>query len=168
MDKKRLQDLLDAETEYWSRKSFDSLVTELSDVVAYGRGSDADFHWFEVQMIEHEPGYVHVVVSIDDVIEKKMACVEALESQFYEGGCCSGVTSLPTDGPGQAARKKLVYDNFKGRFGATAARFRKGLKDFHGDKDGGEAAYAEAFELCEYGRQPSREELHQLFPFAKK
>ena len=66
MIKKRLQDLLDAETSNWSRKSFDNLVEELTDVVAYGRGSEATFHQFEVQMIEHEPDYVHIIVSIDD------------------------------------------------------------------------------------------------------
>lgn len=66
MNKKRLQNLLDAETSNWSRKSFANLVEELTDVVSYGRGSDADFHQFEVQMIEHEPDYVHVIVSIDD------------------------------------------------------------------------------------------------------
>ncbi len=66
MNKKRLQDLVDAETSDWSRKSFANLVEELTDVVAYERGSDADFHQFEVQMIEHKPDYVHVIVSIDD------------------------------------------------------------------------------------------------------
>jgi hypothetical protein len=25
--------------------------------------------------------------------------------------------------------------------------------------------YAEAFEICEYGRQPNKEELRKLFPF---
>ncbi len=125
------------------------------------------FFYFEDRFQKPNPFAPDVVVAIDDVIEKKMACVEALESQFYEGGCCSGVTSLPADGPSQAARKSLVYNNFKGRFGSTAKRFRQGLKDFHGEQDGGNAAYAEAFELCEYGRQPSRDQLHQLFPFAK-
>ena len=66
MNKKRLQDLLDAETSIWSHKPFAKLVEELTDVVAYGRGSEADSHQFEVQMIEHEPDYVHVIVSIDD------------------------------------------------------------------------------------------------------
>ena len=28
------------------------------------------------------------------------------------------------------------------------------------------AAFAEAFELCEYGRQPGKDELRKLFPFA--
>lgn len=66
VNKKRLQDLLDAETSSWSQKPFSSLIDELTDVVAYARGSEADFHQFEVQMIEHETDYVHVIVSIDD------------------------------------------------------------------------------------------------------
>jgi hypothetical protein len=34
--------------------------------LAYERGGGASYHQFEVQMIEHQPDYVHVVVSIDD------------------------------------------------------------------------------------------------------
>ena len=66
MNKKRLQNLLDAETSKWWQKPFAKLIDELTDVATYARGSEADFHQFEVQMIEHEPDYVHVLVSIDD------------------------------------------------------------------------------------------------------
>jgi LmbE family N-acetylglucosaminyl deacetylase len=125
------------------------------------------FFYFEDRFQKPNPFAPDVVVSIDDVIEKKLACVEALESQFYEGGCCSGITSLPQDDAAQAARKKLVYDNFKQRFASTASRFRTSLADLYGNDRGTRAGYAEAFELCEYGRQPSREELMQLFPFFK-
>ncbi len=123
------------------------------------------FLYFEDRFQKPNPFAGDVVVAIDDVIEKKMACVEALESQFYEGGCCSGTTSLPEGGANQAARKKAVYDSFNGRFAGTANRFRAKLKDLYGDEAGARAGYAEAFEICEYGRQPSREELMELFPF---
>ena len=66
MKKQHLRELLDAEIEAWSGKSCTALVGELSDVVAYERGAGADFHQFEVQMLENEPGYVHVSISIDD------------------------------------------------------------------------------------------------------
>ncbi len=66
MNKKRLRDLLDAETDSWSKKSYSRLIDELDDVIAYTRGDGADFHQFEIEMIEHEPEYVHVMVSIDD------------------------------------------------------------------------------------------------------
>lgn len=66
MKKNQLQDLLVAEIDAWSRKSFATLVRELSDVVTYERGGGSGFHQFEVQMLEQEPDYVHVGVSIDD------------------------------------------------------------------------------------------------------
>lgn len=123
------------------------------------------FLYFEDRFKKPNPFAADILVGIDDVLEKKMTCVEALESQFYEGGCCSGTTSLPESAEAQTARKKAVYDSFKGRFAGTANRFRARLKDLYGDEAGGRVGYAEAFEICEYGRQPSREELLELFPF---
>ena len=39
------------------------------------------------------------------------------------------------------------------------------MKDFYGEEKGAKVKYAEAFELCEYGGQPNKEELARLFPF---
>ena len=36
---------------------------------------------------------------------------------------------------------------------------------FYGAERAKAIRYAQAFEVCEYGRQPSPEELKQLFPF---
>jgi len=66
VNKARVQSLLDAEVEKWSEKSFVQLLEELHDVTAYWRGENDDFHQFEVLLIEHEPDYVHVSISIDD------------------------------------------------------------------------------------------------------
>ena len=44
-------------------------------------------------------------------------------------------------------------------------RFRKELIETYGEKHGKAVQTAEAFELCEYGRQPSAAELKKLFPF---
>jgi len=66
MKKKQLRSLLDAEISGLSRKPYATLVEELSDVVAYERGEGSGYHQFEIQMIEHERDYVHVIVSIDD------------------------------------------------------------------------------------------------------
>ena len=35
----------------------------------------------------------------------------------------------------------------------------------YGEERGRAFKYAEAFEICEYGRQPNNEELRKLFPF---
>lgn len=64
--KAELQILLDAEVAELSRKPYARLVEELSDTLAYERGSEAGYHQFELQMVEHEPEYVHVIVSVDD------------------------------------------------------------------------------------------------------
>ncbi len=55
-----------------------------------------------------------VVVAIDDVIEKKLAAIEALESQFYEGGCNGGphLVPDPKDAAAVAARKKQTREEF--------------------------------------------------------
>jgi LmbE family N-acetylglucosaminyl deacetylase len=123
------------------------------------------FLYFEDRFRKPYPFAADIVVGIDDVIEQKMACVESLASQFYEGGCCSGVTALPETAAAQAARKKDVYDSFKGRFAGTAESFRTRLAELYGDDRARGIGYAEAFEVCEYGRQPSAEEIAQLFPF---
>jgi len=107
-----------------------------------------------------------IVVSIDDVVDKKLAVVEAMPSQFYEGGCCDmPAGGLATDAAGKAARAKEVRDRFTRRFASTADRFRNRLAEWYGPEQAARIKYAEAFEVCEYGRQPSKDEIRQLFPF---
>ncbi|GBD36982.1 N-acetyl-alpha-D-glucosaminyl L-malate deacetylase 1 [bacterium HR36] len=50
------------------------------------------FLYFEDRFTKPNRFSADMVVAVDDVIEKKLACVEALESQFYEGGCNGGRT----------------------------------------------------------------------------
>jgi LmbE family N-acetylglucosaminyl deacetylase len=106
-----------------------------------------------------------IVVAVDDVIEKKLACVEALESQFYEGGCNGGPHLVPQDEAGKEARRKQVRDQFDKRFQNTANRFRTQLEEAYGADRGRAVKYAEAFEVCEYGRRPDAAETRKLFPF---
>src|SRR5262245_27543668 len=107
-----------------------------------------------------------IVVGIDDVIEKKLQVVAAMESQFYEGGCCDVPPGgVPKDGAAREARLKEVRDGFSRRFASTADRFRPRLAARYGDAGSGRIKYAEAFEICEYGRQPDEKEIRRLFPF---
>jgi LmbE family N-acetylglucosaminyl deacetylase len=127
------------------------------------------FLFAEDEFQRPNPFTADVIVAIDDVIEKKLAAVEALESQFYEGGCNGGpqLVPNPADSAAVAARKKQVRDEFIAYtgFSATPKRFRPALERFYGKDRAAKIQYAEAFEVCEYGRKPDAEELRRLFPF---
>jgi hypothetical protein len=46
-----------------------------------------------------------------------------------------------------------------------ADRCRNTLMRLYGEERGRQVKYAEAFEICEYGHQPSPQEIKELFPF---
>jgi LmbE family N-acetylglucosaminyl deacetylase len=112
------------------------------------------------------PFTADIVVGIDDVVDKKLAAMEALESQFYEGGCNGGPHMVPdpSDAAAVAKRRGEVRDLFSKRFAGTANRFRDQLVTYYGPA-GRSIKHAEAFEICEYGRRPDAEEIRRLFPF---
>jgi N-acetylglucosamine malate deacetylase 1 len=87
--------------------------------------------------------------------------------QFYEGGCNGGphLVPNPADTAAVAARKKAVRDEWTGFFSATANRFRTVLGQHYGKERAEKIRFAEAFEICEYGRKPDKEVIKQLFPF---
>src|SRR5499427_5830881 len=80
------------------------------------------------------PFTADIAVDIVDVIERKLAAMEALESQFYEGGCNGGrhLVPDPKDAAAVAARKKQVREEFVGYFSEPAKRFRKELEAYYG------------------------------------
>jgi N-acetylglucosamine malate deacetylase 1 len=122
------------------------------------------FLYFEDGFQRPYPFTPDVVVSIDAVIEKKLDALACMESQFLEGGCDGSEAELPKDGAAHAAGQKGVRDYFRGRFAATADRFREKLVQLYGPEQGARVVCAEAFEVCEYGRRPSPDELRALFP----
>lgn len=120
---------------------------------------------YEDRFTRPDPVRGDIVVAIDDVVEKKLAAVEAMPSQFYEGGANGGPALVPADEPGKARRKTEVREGFKKRFASTAQRFRDKLRELYGAPRGDAVQYAEAFEISEYGRRPTAEEIRRLFPF---
>jgi LmbE family N-acetylglucosaminyl deacetylase len=116
------------------------------------------------------PFTADIAVAIDDVIEKKLAAVEALHSQFFEGGANGHAGLVPdmTNAEKVAARKKEVRENFSKRFASTATKYRAPLEKYYGKDIADKTGYAEAFEVCEYGRRPAPEEIRKLFPFFPK
>lgn len=112
-----------------------------------------------------------VVVAIDEVIDQKLEALSVIDSQFVEGGCCGGEKGprrrmIPRDQAELAARRSEVRSYFAHRFAAD--KYRDRLIELYGEKKGRKVKYAEAFELCEYGRRPSQAELIKLFPSFEK
>ena len=106
-----------------------------------------------------------VAVAIDSVISKKLDALDALESQFYEGGANGSIELVPSDPSKQQERHRQVRMGFERRYADQAQRFKARLGDFYGQAKAGSIRYAEAFEVCEYGRRPDTAELKKLFPF---
>ena len=106
-----------------------------------------------------------IAVAIDTVIEKRLDALDALESQFYEGGANGSADLMPSDPAKQQERRRSVRGNFARRYQGLAQRYRAKLADFYGEEKAGAVKYAEAFEICEYGRHPDKAELKKLFPF---
>jgi LmbE family N-acetylglucosaminyl deacetylase len=114
------------------------------------------------------PFRADVVVAIDDVIEQKTEALHELESQIYEGGANGSerfVKSVPPASDPAARKTWLRKSWWVRRNAAEADRFRDALVKWYGPEKGKAVKNAEAFEICEYGAQPSEQELGRLFPF---
>jgi LmbE family N-acetylglucosaminyl deacetylase len=106
-----------------------------------------------------------VAVAIDSVIDKKLDALDALESQFYEGGANGSAELVPSDPAGQKQRHQDVRAHFARRYQDLASKFHAKLAEWYGADKANAVRYAEAFEICEYGRRPDQAELKRLFPF---
>jgi N-acetylglucosamine malate deacetylase 1 len=122
------------------------------------------FLYSEDDFKKPNPFQPDVVVPIDPVFIQKVRAIDALESQFYEWNPWLGgyLDQVPK---GKDERREWLRGRLAGRYGATANRFRGKLVDLLGPERGQAVKAAEAFEVCEYGGQPSRKELMEIFPF---
>ncbi len=121
------------------------------------------FFYSEDHFKKPNPFQADVVVPIDSVLDKKVAAYRALESQFYEWNpwLFNYLDNVPADAAGRLAfARQRVLD----RWGPTAERFRTKLAEQMGEEAAKNVKAAEAFELCEYGSQPSADAIRKLFP----
>jgi hypothetical protein len=113
------------------------------------------------------PFRADIAVSLDDVFDIKVNAVHELESQVYEGGANGSEEFVSKVPPAQAvdARKAWLRERWESRQGGEATQFRETLIKWYGEEAGKQVKYAETFEICEYGRQPTDAEIRALFPF---
>jgi N-acetylglucosamine malate deacetylase 1 len=104
-----------------------------------------------------------IVVSIDETKDLKRAALEQMPSQFSDEDSWTWgrAQDVPDD---EATRMRMRVDNLMQRNISIADRYRDDLIELYGEERGRSIEYAEAFQLSEFGRQVSVEELKRLFP----
>jgi LmbE family N-acetylglucosaminyl deacetylase len=113
------------------------------------------------------PFQADIAVSIDEVFDQKMDALHELTSQIYEGGANGSeefVRKLPPASD-DAGRRAYLKELWIDRSGREAIRGRGALERLYGEEKGKRVKYAETFEICEFGRRPSPDEIKKLFPF---
>lgn len=113
------------------------------------------------------PFKADIVVAVDDVFDQKLKALHEMPSQVYEGGASGSAEYVQTVPAASdiAARQAWLRERWEARQGGEAKRFRSDLVRWYGEARGQAVKFAEAFEICEYGRQPSEAEIRRLFPF---
>lgn len=113
------------------------------------------------------PFEADIAVAIDDVFEQKVDALMALESQTFEGGALGSAETMAAAPPASQPelRRQWLRERWDRRASGEADQFRNALMRWYGPERGKAVKYAEAFEICEYGRQPEPEEIRRLFPF---
>ena len=113
------------------------------------------------------PFEADIVVDVDPVFDRKVDALTALVSQTFEGGALGSRERMDAAPPVSQPklRAEWLREKWVKRQSGEAKRFRNGLIRWYGEKHANNVKYAEAFEICEYGRQPSDSDIRKLFPF---
>jgi LmbE family N-acetylglucosaminyl deacetylase len=118
------------------------------------------FLYFEDRFKRPNPFRPDVVVAIDDVLETKVKGLDAHTSQMYEWlPWVDGTLDLVPKDP--AARIDWLRRTWASQPLADAVR--EAVRKRYGAR-ADSVKSAEAFEVCEYGRQPKEDELRAMFP----
>lgn len=120
------------------------------------------FLYYSDRFTRPQPFRPDIVISVDDVFDKKIDMLDAHVSQFYEWlpWTEGKLDEVPKD---RAERKKWLATS------ALASRelqpaWRQALRQRYGAQ-AEHIQHAEAFEITEYGHQPSEQEIRAMFPF---
>ncbi len=101
-----------------------------------------------------------IAVDISDVFNQKIYAMAAHESQFFEWlpWTAGRLEQVPS------GKKERLEWLANWRKPAINDKTRESLTKWYGPQKGNAVKVAEAFEICEYGKQPSDEEIKRLFP----
>ena len=119
------------------------------------------FLYVEDRFQKPYPFQPDIAVDISDVFEQKIYAMAAHESQFFEWlpWTAQRLDQVPK---GEKERLKWLAE---WRNPNISNDIRNTLVKWYGQEKAQKVTAAEAFEICEYGRRPSDEEIRKLFPF---
>lgn len=122
------------------------------------------FLYFQDFFQRPNPFRPDIAIDISSVFDQKVHALDAHQSQFYEwlpwiGGYADQVPKNIAD------REKWLATN---RAVAITPDVRTSLEKWYGKEKATAVKHAEAFEVCEYGKQPKEDELRKLFPMLRK
>lgn len=118
------------------------------------------FLYFQDGFQRPNPFRPDIAIDISDVYLQKVHAMDAHTSQMYEWLPWIGhyLQDVPAN---NADREKWLA---KIRVVEITPAVRSSLEKWYGTEKASQVKYAEAFEICEYGHQPSDEEKKLLFP----
>ncbi|MGV3558788.1 PIG-L deacetylase family protein [Larkinella arboricola] len=103
-----------------------------------------------------------IAIDITETLAKKVEGLDAHTSQFYEWlpWTRQDLTNVPKD---PVERKKWLLTAMERRSSVTP-EIKASLEKWYGQQKAATIKSVEVFEICEYGRQPSPEDIKRLFP----
>jgi LmbE family N-acetylglucosaminyl deacetylase len=122
------------------------------------------FLYYEDHFQRPNPFRPDVSIDIDDVFDKKIDALDAHVSQVYEWlpWVDHTLNQVPKD---PVERKRWLASRREPRLSPAV---RQALEKWYGPERAAQIKMAESFELCEYGRRPTDEQLRKLFPMLGK
>jgi LmbE family N-acetylglucosaminyl deacetylase len=119
------------------------------------------FLYYEDRFQRPNPFRPDIAVAIDEVIDHKIAALDAHVSQFYEWlpWVDRRLDEVPQDALG---RREWLRQT---RTAPMKPETRAALERWY--TNAGAVQHAEAFEICEYGAQPDETRLRELFPMIR-
>ena len=103
-----------------------------------------------------------IAVDIDAVFNQKIKAIAAHESQFFEWLPWTQGEAALAEVP-QNEDERLKWLASKRQYKITGP-MGESLVKWYGEKHANQVKNAEAFEICEYGVQPSEDQIKRLFP----
>jgi LmbE family N-acetylglucosaminyl deacetylase len=122
------------------------------------------FLYFQDNFQRPNPFRPDIAIDITSSFQQKIYALSAHESQYYEWLPWIGsyLNEVPT-----AVPDRLPWLT-KRQAEPITPEILKSLEKWYGKEKAAQVKHAEVFEICEYGTQPTEEDIRRLFPMLRK